>query len=126
MYSVDRHLVQMAWDDSVYVDTCLPFGLRSAPKLFNVAANLFQWAVQQQRVTNIFHDFLILGCPSSAECQNNLNIIKRTYDSLGVPLTAEKVEGPSTSLTFLGITIDMVSKWRLDCLMPNYQKSTIL
>ena len=106
VHPTDRHLLQMVWDDSVY--TCLPFGLRFAPKLFNIAANLLQWAMQQQGVTNIFHDFLTLGCPSSPKCQNNLNIIKRTCNTLGILLTAEKVEGPSTSLTWLGITIDTV------------------
>ena len=51
----DKHLLQMVWDDSVYVDMCLSFGLRSAPKLFNVAADLLQWGMQQQGVTNIMH-----------------------------------------------------------------------
>jgi len=39
VYPADRHLLQVAWDDLVFVDTYLPFGLRSAPKLFNVAVN---------------------------------------------------------------------------------------
>jgi len=38
----------------------------------------------------------MLGHPASQECQN----------SLGVPLAAEKIKGPSTTLTFLGITMD--------------------
>ena len=28
----DRHLLGMIWDKALYVDTVLPFGLRSAPK----------------------------------------------------------------------------------------------
>ena len=36
----------------------------------------------------------------------NLSIIQKVCDSLGIPLALEKVEGPSTSLTFLGITLD--------------------
>ena len=30
----DRHLLGMMWDGKVYVDAALPFGLRSAPKIF--------------------------------------------------------------------------------------------
>lgn len=111
VHPADRHLLQMAWDDSIYVDTCLPFGMRSAPKLFNVAADLLQWGMQQQGVSYIMHyldDFLTFGHPSSAECQNNLDTIMHTCSSLGVPLAAEKIEGPSTTLTFLGITIDTI------------------
>lgn len=28
----DRHLLGMEWNDKLYVDSALPFGLRSAPK----------------------------------------------------------------------------------------------
>ena len=34
VHPADRHLMLMKWNDKVYVDTCLPFGLRAAPKLF--------------------------------------------------------------------------------------------
>ena len=33
VHPVDRHLLAMEWNGKVLVDTCLPFGLRSAPKL---------------------------------------------------------------------------------------------
>ena len=115
----------MAWDDSIYVDMCFPFNLRSATKFFNVAADLLQWGMQQQGVTNIMHyldDFLTLGHPGSQECQNNLDIIKHTCNSLGVPLAAEKLEGPSTTLTFLGITIDTV---KMEISLPGPKLSRI-
>ena len=35
----DRHLLAMEWNKGIYIDTCLPFGLRSAPKLFNILAD---------------------------------------------------------------------------------------
>ena len=36
VHPADRHMLGMQWKDGVYIDTCLPFGLRSAPKLFNI------------------------------------------------------------------------------------------
>ena len=48
VHPADRHLLQMAWDEYVYVDMYLSFSLRSTPKLFNAAADLFQWGMQQQ------------------------------------------------------------------------------
>ena len=42
VHPADQHLLQMAWNGSIYVDTCLPFGLRSAPKIFNILAHLLQ------------------------------------------------------------------------------------
>lgn len=31
----DRPLLDMKWDDQLYIDLTLPFDLRSAPKIFN-------------------------------------------------------------------------------------------
>lgn len=39
-------------------------------------------------------------------CRQNLDIFRNTCEELGVPLALEKVEGPATCLTFLGITLD--------------------
>jgi len=96
----------------MYIDKCLPFSLRSAPKLFNVLADLLSWILQQQQVSPLLHyldDFLTMGPPQSPTCFNNLRVIKDICSMLGIPLALEKVEGPSDSLTFLGITLDTQS-----------------
>ena len=109
VHPTDRHLLGMRWKDYTFVDTCLPFGLRSAPKLFNVLADLLTSVLTRQGVTFVLHyldDFLTLGPPASNICQQNLNIIQKVCGSLGIPLALEKIEGPATILTFLGITLD--------------------
>ena len=63
--------------------------------------------MRQQDISNIMH-YLDNFWLASAECQNNLDIIKHTCSSLGVPLAAENVEGPLTTLAFLGIAIDTI------------------
>ena len=72
---LDHHLLAMEWKGGIYINTCLPFGLRSAPKLFNLMADFLEWILQEQGVTNLLHyldDYLTLGHPSSQECYNNL------------------------------------------------------
>ena len=111
VHPTDRHLLEMKWDNLIFIDTCLPFGLRSAPKLFNILADLLQCITQQHGICHIMHyfdDFLLLGPPGLNECQTNLNIIVKCCEALGVPLALEKLEGPSTSISFLGIVIDTV------------------
>ena len=91
---------------ALYIDTCLPFGLRSAPRLFNIAADLLEWILKDRGVTFVMHyldDFLTVGPPKSAECQKNF---KEVCHTLGIPLALEKVEGPSTALEFWGISLD--------------------
>ena len=99
----------MHWKQGLYIDTCLPFGPRSALKLFNVLADLLSWIILKQGATFLLHyldDFLTIGPPTSDICKTNLNIIMRTCKELGVPLAIEKIEGPATSLPFLGIILD--------------------
>jgi len=51
----DRHLLGMAWRNQVYLDTCLPFGLRSAPKLFTILADFLAGIVQERGVSHCLH-----------------------------------------------------------------------
>ena len=43
----DRHLLGMSWNKALYVDNCLQFCLHSAPKLFNLLADLLAWVLEQ-------------------------------------------------------------------------------
>ena len=42
----NRHLLGMMWKEEMYVDTTLPFGLRSAPKIFNAIAEAVEWVMK--------------------------------------------------------------------------------
>ena len=55
IHPVDRILLGMQWKGSLYVDTVLPFGLRSAPKLFNVIADAVEFIACSQGVQHITH-----------------------------------------------------------------------
>ena len=39
----DWELLRIHWQDHYYVDNCLPFGLHSAPYLFNQFASALHW-----------------------------------------------------------------------------------
>ena len=42
----DRHLLGMLWNNKLYIDTLLPFGLCSVPKIFNSVADALQRIVK--------------------------------------------------------------------------------
>ena len=101
----------MKWKEQYYIDTVLPFGLRSAPKIFIALADALQWIICRQGATWVAHyldDFVTLGKPGTSDCACNQTIISDVCALLGVPLAPEKVEGPTTCLTFLEIEIDTV------------------
>ena len=41
----DQGLLAVKWGDEVYVDSALPFGLRSAPKIFTAVADGIAWCM---------------------------------------------------------------------------------
>jgi hypothetical protein len=105
----DRRLLGMMWEGSLYVDTVLPFGLRSAPKIFSSIADTIEWIALQEGVSVLIHyldDFLTMGGKSSPECSHNLDLLIQLCNRLGIPLKWQKLEGPATMLTFLGIVLD--------------------
>ena len=112
VHSDDTHLLGMQWEDQLFVDMALLFGLRSAPKLFTAIADALQWVVRSRGVSYIAHyldDFIIVGPPGSEECAKNLDRLLETCRELGVPVACHKVEGPSTCIILLGIEIDTVA-----------------
>ena len=91
----------------------LPFGLRSAPKLFNVVADALEWCVRTQGVQPIFHyldDFLVLGAPDSPQCAQGMAILDGVCATLGVPTAEHKRDGPTAQLTYLGIEVDTIAR----------------
>ena len=44
----DRLLLGMSWNGALYVDVALPFGLHSAPKIFNAVADTVEWILKQE------------------------------------------------------------------------------
>lgn len=99
IHRADRHLPAMHWNNSLYIDTHLPFGLWLATKLFNILADL-SFCIHYLDV------FLTIGPPTTNTCKTNLDIIKATCEDLGDPLALEKVKGPASSLLSLGILLD--------------------
>ena len=54
----------MEWKGNIYVDAKLPFGLRSAPKIFIAVADALEWCLAAEGVEVVYHyldDFAVLG-----------------------------------------------------------------
>ena len=115
----DRDLLGIHWHNKFYVDRCLPFGLRSAPFIFNEYAEALEWILHHNYlIADIIHyldDFLMAGRPGSRECEQALHRMLEVCQSLGFPIAFNKVEGPSTLIIFLGIRL---TPWQWNCASP--------
>ena len=107
----DYYLLGVEWDGVVILDKFLPFGLRSAPKIFSAVADAAQWILLHNGVKLSLHyldDFIMVeGDLVAAEEAREL--LCSTFEKLGLPLEPSKLEGPSTCLTFLGIEVDTLN-----------------
>ena len=87
----------ISWERSVYVDQALPFGLRSAPKIFTAVADMIAWALHMAGIQDQIHyldDFLFLGPPATDVAARALSVVLRILDHLGFPVAMHKTEGP--------------------------------
>ena len=91
----------------------LSFGLHSAPKLFTAVADGLAWAMACREVQDFPHyldDFFSWVPPSSSVAAEALRVTIPFCSELGLSAALDKVAGPSTFITFLGIMIDSLKQ----------------
>ena len=113
VHPADQGLLAVTWKGDTYIDRALPFGLRSAPKVFSALTDAMIWLLHKRGVQNALHyldDFLLLGPANHPGCQQALDTTLALCTELGFPVAPEKTEGPASSLVFLGIVLDSVQQ----------------
>ena len=55
VHSQDRPLLGIRLNDCYFCDGMLPFGLRSAPKIFTAVADALEWCICKQGVHHVSH-----------------------------------------------------------------------
>ena len=94
------------------MDRALPFGLRSAPKIFSAVADMVAWALHKagiQHLTHYLDDFLFLVAMHTDDGAQIQSLAKSVFSKLGVPVTWHRTEGPTCVITFLGICLDTLA-----------------
>ena len=120
----DYNLFGMYWEGQYYYDKVLPFGLRSAPFLFNQLSDAIEWILLEKCVISfvchILDDFLIIepaapSFPHDRPCRQALAAMLMVFKNLNIPTAPGKTQGPSTTLEFMGITLDSI---RMEARLP--------
>ena len=108
----DWELLGMSWQGRYYFDKVLPFGLRSAPFLFNQLSDALKWLVKHHlnihSVIHILDDFFLVQPPPASHCATALCQVLTLFEELNIPIAPKKTFRPSTTLEFMGITLDSV------------------
>ena len=120
----DYELLGMFWQGKYYYDKVLPFGLRSAPFIFNQLSDAIEWILINEChisfVCHILDDFLVIEPKSEffspeSPCQQSLAAMLFTFNNLNIPIAPSKTQGPLQVLDFMGITLDTL---RMDARLP--------
>ncbi|KAI9038001.1 uncharacterized protein KD926_011433 [Aspergillus affinis] len=107
----NQHLLAFQWYNSTYVECCLPFGLATAPFLFNLFAETLHWILQCLLpifyINHYLDDFIaITQSPSMSDPVNfSDEVYNRVTDYLHIPRNTKKDE-QGTCVTVLDIQLD--------------------
>ena len=94
----DWWLLGMQWEGGLFVDTTLPLGLRLALKIFTAVADATEWIIKRRGVKFCLHyldDFFLIGA-NQESCADDIETVLKTFAELGLPVAANKLEGPDT------------------------------
>lgn len=112
VHPADWELLGMQWRGLYFFDRVLPFGLRSAPYIFNMLSDALEWIlINQLGVSNVLHildDFFLAEAAPRSSCLTSLCKLLCLFTELDVPIAPGKTFAPSQTLEFLGITLDSV------------------
>ena len=115
----DWNLLGIYWQSRYYVDLFLPFGLRSAPLIFNQLSDALEWILKHnyglKYVLHILDDFF-LAEHTKLDCLLSFSTLLRFFMAVKAPVVASKTLGPSQVLEFMGIILDSV---RMEARLPD-------
>ena len=113
VHQADHSVLGLSWmfegntEPTYLYDTRLPFGARLSPSVFNTLSQAVKriMALKGHKIIAYCDDFLCTGNTFEA-CLDSLNTLLKLCRDLGFAINYNKVMGPTTAITFLGINMD--------------------
>ena len=106
----DWELLGMHWKGLYFSDKVLPFGLHSAPHIFNQLSEAIEWITKTNydvnHILHILDDFFVVEPPPRSNCMTSLCKLLTLLSKLNVRIANKKTYSASTQLKFLGILLD--------------------
>jgi hypothetical protein len=105
----DQHLLGMSFKGKFYYELCLPFGLKSAPGLFELFATAIEAFLHNSGIKIVRHyidDYITISVASQPLAQLDYDKVIKMFKKLKINLSVEKLQKPATRIEFLGLIID--------------------
>ena len=105
----DWPLLGLQWEGKFYFDIVMQFGITSATAIFEWYSSAAQYIVERTcaipYMVHYVDDFMIL-LHDLAVAKAKLTHVLAVFAELGIPVSLNKLEGPTTIMVFLGIVFD--------------------
>ena len=103
----DYWLLIFEWEGQYYVDMCLPFGLRTAPRIFNLFAEAIHWILASLHRWSLSHypDDFFAVFPLGTNLTEKSEQFDKVINQLGFTKAIDKDE-EGTTVMHLGFEID--------------------
>ena len=82
----------------------------STSDFLSAITDTLQWVIERMGVRWVAHyidNFITIGAPGSEECASNFLLIHMACDQMGLSVEPDKDEDPASTLSFLGIELDL-------------------
>ena len=118
----DWWLFGFEWQGKLFEERFLPFGLRTAPRIFNYFAEALHWILANRSsgaITHYLDDFLArFSAVDGERAQEYEDIFARTCQTLGLKIKISK-NASGTTIEFLGLIIDTI---KMEARLPKEKK----
>ena len=108
----DWPLLGLQWNNEYYFDIVMQFGITSATAIFEWYSSAAQHIVEHTcAIKNMVHyvDDFVTFIHGMSAAQLALQQLLALFKELGIPVSMNKLEGPVTLMTFLGIQFDTIA-----------------
>merc|ERR1711991_1143311 len=104
------------WHGKIFFYACLPFGLATAPRIFNMFADCLQYIVELEHETDKlkmfdhYLDVFFAGHPNKSIATKQFNGLDNLLKKVNIPTSERKKVAPTHKITLLGYQLDTTTQ----------------
>ena len=109
----DFELLGIQYNNEIWIQKCLPQGAAMSCAIFERFSTALQWIIstisKSKYLDHYLDDFIFLGQASTNNCRILMTQFESVCKDIGIPLSSDKTEGPTTKLIYLGYELDSIA-----------------
>ena len=103
---LDFPLMMLKWENSYYLEVALPFGSRLSSMWMQKIADAIVDILKAKNITSFMYlDDLLVISPNRHTAESQVATVFKIFEELGLPLNRSKFQGPTKTLTWIGVEI---------------------